>query len=94
MDLLSILKHIGTPDECFFQTIYLNMGYKIDDAEDNLVHCNFKSQGRPLTGHPYVIENADMKDVLYYAKEGCFFARKFDTHICESVLDEIDKLIY
>ena len=92
--MADILRNTSTPDETFFQTVFLNSRFVERELKGNLTHCNFGGRGRVNTGHPYVLEVEDFDTLKYWAERNHFFARKFDASVDEKIMDMIDEQIY
>lgn len=89
--LINHLKNIGTPEENFFQTIYVNGGYP--NSNRCLTHSHFRKAGYQDASHPYIITEDEVHTVLEKLRENdVFFARKFDITVDRNVLDKIDEL--
>lgn len=91
--MLSVIKNTSTPEETFFQTLFLNSELADLKVKGNLTHCNFK-EGKASTGHPCIFEVSDLEVLKYWSGHQHFFARKFDETVDSRIMDEIDSVIY
>lgn len=77
-------KHVGLPDEIFFQTILLNSNLK-----DRLVNENLRYVVWVDLPNPAILGSQDYEQFINSSK---LFARKFDITCDANVLDMIDSL--
>ena len=105
--MINYIKHSTTPDETFFQTMYMNANVDknpiINSPSERLQNCKtyayftdsyeIKAK-KPFMGHPYVfsMEERDLINSLIENKKH-FFARKFSTGISADILDYIDQAL-
>lgn len=89
--LRDTIKNISTPEESFFQSVFANSKFKDDKPGGNLTYCNFATRGRVNTGHPYILEMADLASLKYWADRDHFFARKFDETVDHEIMDAVDQ---
>ena len=91
------LTAVDVPEENWYQTVLMNSGFA-DDIEVNppdmvgqncKTYAHFNPDGRPFTGHPYILTEGD-ENLLRELARSRFFARKFDDAVGSSVLDWID----
>ena len=90
------------PEENYYQTLLMNSSFKgeIDVNSPEMVaqncktYAHFLPEGRPFTGHPYILTVEDTECLIEYAKSR-FFARKFDETVDSDILNWIDEnLLY
>lgn len=82
-DVVRFFRHVDIPDEIFFHTILMNSPWRDTIVDDNLRYIDW-TQGR----RPAILETRDL-DALRASPK--LFARKFDAHHDENVLDLIDR---
>jgi hypothetical protein len=82
-DVVRFFRHVDIPDEIFFHTILMNSPRRDTIVDDNLRYIDW-TQGR----RPAILETRDL-DALRASPK--LFARKFDVHRDENVLDLIDR---
>ncbi len=90
-----LLNHVFTPDETFFQIMTMRHPLSEDVAlnppdmvaQSNQTWSYFTDEGKPATGHPYIITKSEFDKI---AGLNCFFARKFDAAVDNEILDMID----
>jgi len=79
-------RHVGVPDELFFQTVLLNSPLRATIENENLRFVDW-SPG-PAHGHPKVLTTVDLEALVASSK---LFARKFDVEEDAAVLDALDE---
>lgn len=92
------LTGVGVPEENYYQTLLMNSEFKntirVNPPEMVAQNCktyaNFSPEGKPFTGHPYILTMEDAARLTELAKNR-FFARKFDETVDSSVFDWIDE---
>lgn len=92
------LTGVGVPEENYYQTMLMNSEFKnlirVNPPEMVAQNCktyaNFSPEGKPFTGHPYILTMEDAARLTKLAKNR-FFARKFDETVDSSVFDWIDE---
>lgn len=84
-DFASFFRHVDIPDEIFFQTILLNSELQDTIVNDNLRYIDWTRGSRPA-----ILEVRDFEALRASPK---LFARKFDVHQDEAVLDLIDRYL-
>lgn len=92
------LTGVGVPEENYYQTLLMNSDFKsrieINLPEMVAQHCktyaNFSPDGKPFTGHPYILTMEDTNRLAELAKSR-FFARKFDETVDSNIFDWIDE---
>lgn len=92
------LSGVGVPEENYYQTVLMNSSFKsrikVNPPEMVAQNCktyaNFSPEGKPFTGHPYILTREDATRLTELAKNK-FFARKFDETVDSSVFDWIDE---
>jgi hypothetical protein len=82
-DVVSFFRRVDIPDEIFFHTILMSSPLRDSIVDDNLRYIDW-SRGR----RPAVLETSDF-DALSASPK--LFARKFDIHHDENVLELIDQ---
>jgi hypothetical protein len=82
-DVIRFFRHVDIPDEIFFHTILMNSPRRDTIVDENLRYIDW-TQGR----RPALLETRDL-DALRASPK--LFARKFDVHHDENVLDLIDR---
>jgi hypothetical protein len=82
-DVVEFFKHVDIPDEIFFQTALMNSELAETIVNDNLRYIDW-TRGR----RPAILETRDFEALCASPK---LFARKFDVHQDENVLDLIDQ---
>jgi hypothetical protein len=82
-DVVSFFRHVDIPDEIFFQTVLMNSELAETIVNDNLRYIDW-TRGRS----PAILETRDFEALCASPK---LFARKFDVHQDENVLDLIDQ---
>ncbi len=71
-------------DEFLITTIIMNSPFKDKVINDNLRHIDWSCGG----AHPKIFAKHDLNDLV---KANKYFARKFDTHVDQDILDLIDR---
>lgn len=97
----TIVRKINGPDETFFQTMIMNSEYgrevelnSPETVEQNCkTYANFIVDGKPVTGHPYILNVSSFEKLKRKAKEGVYFARKFDLDEDNQIFDLIDEFL-
>lgn len=84
-DYLNYFKKTIIPDECFFQTLFMNSPYS-DNYESNLTYVNWKNNRRS----PEIFTMDDM-DLLCECNKKYIFARKFDCNVQKRIFETILK---
>ncbi len=82
-DVVAFFRRVDIPDEIFFHTILMNSPLRDTIVDDNLRYIDWERGRRPA-----VLEARDI-DALRASPK--LYARKFDVHQDESVLDLIDR---
>lgn len=82
-DVVDYFKHVDIPDELFFQTVIMNSELGETVVNDNLRYIDWTRGVRPA-----VLEVRDLERLRESPK---LFARKFDVHHDEEILDLIDR---
>jgi Core-2/I-Branching enzyme len=82
-DVVAFFRHVDIPDEIFFHTILMNSPLRETIVDDNLRYIDW-SRGR----RPAILHTGDLEALRASPK---LFARKFDVHQDENVLDLIDR---
>lgn len=92
------LPSVAVPEENWYQTVLMNSGFadRIEVNPPDMVgqncktYAHFNPEGKPFTGHPYVLTQED-EGLLRELSGSRFFARKFDMGVDAGVLDWIDE---
>jgi hypothetical protein len=79
-------RHVGVPDELFFQTVLVNSPLRETIENENLRFVDW-SPG-PAHGHPKILTTGDLEALVESPK---LFARKFDVEEDAAVLDALDE---
>lgn len=82
-DVVRFFRHVDIPDEIFFHTILMSSPLRDSIVDDNLRYIDW-TRGR----RPAILETRDFAALRTSRK---LFARKFDAHQDENVLDLIDR---
>jgi hypothetical protein len=82
-DVVAFFRRVDIPDEIFFHTILMNSPLRDTIVDDNLRYIDW-TRGR----RPAILETRDIEALRASPK---LYARKFDVHQDESVLDLIDQ---
>ena len=82
-DVVAFFKHVDVPDEIFFQTVLINSEMRESVVNDHLRYIDWTRGVRPA-----VLEVRDFERLRESPK---LFARKFDVHHDEEILDLIDR---
>ena len=85
-----------TPEETFFQTmtmrsdvgklVNINSVDRVDQSCKTWAY--FSDEGKPFVGHPYIFTKDEYQKLIGH---DCWFARKFDATIDNSILDMLDQ---
>ena len=92
------LPSVAVPEENWYQTVLMNSEFadRIEVNSPDMVgqncktYAHFNQEGKPFTGHPYILTEAD-EGLLRDLSATHFFARKFDMGTDAGVLDWIDE---
>jgi hypothetical protein len=82
-DVVKFFRHVDIPDEIFFHTILMNSPLRETIVDDNLRYIDWSRSRRPA-----ILHTGDLEALRASPK---LFARKFDVHQDEDVLDLIDQ---
>jgi hypothetical protein len=82
-DVVDFFKHVDIPDEIFFQTVLINSELRETVVNDNLRYIDWTRGVRPAV--------LDIRDLERLRESPKLFARKFDVHHDEEILDLIDR---
>lgn len=94
------LSGVGVPEENCYQTVLMNSSFKsrikVNPPEMIAQNCktyaNFSPEGKPFTGHPYILTIDDTKHLAELAEDK-FFARKFDETVDSDIFDWVDETL-
>jgi core-2/I-Branching enzyme len=81
--IMRFFRHVANPDEVFFQTVLMSSPLRDTVVNDNLRYIRWMGGSSP--------EVLTVDDLRALEKSAALFARKFDTTMDASVLDEIDR---
>ncbi len=91
-DVQRYLRHVGVPDENFFQTIVMNSGFQSEVVKDNLRHIAWvpsNSMGATFPeGETRYLTISDFHELM---SSEALWARKFDISVDPVIMDEIDR---
>lgn len=99
-DICTLIKQGFTPDEIFFQTLFMRTKYATDIVVNKPMECerrcgtyiDFGGKERTKSAHPYVLTIQDRNKLLSAKKKGYLFARKFDINEDSEILDYLDHM--
>ncbi len=89
---------VSVPEENYYQTLLMNSEFRSQIevnppemvAQNCKTYANFSPDGKPFTGHPYILTMDDTTRLKELAKNR-FFARKFDETVDSNIFDWIDE---
>jgi len=92
------LTGVDVPEENYYQTVLMNSKFKNQIrvnppemvAQNCKTYANFSPDGKPFTGHPYILTMEDTDRLAELAKNR-LFARKFDETVDSNIFDWIDE---
>ena len=82
---LRFFKHVGIPDEIFYQTLLLNSPLAPSLKNTRIHYINWN--GNPA---PVILRCTDFETLL---QSPCLFARKFDTTVDAEIMDQLDRVL-
>lgn len=86
-EYINYFKNTIIPDECFFQTLFMNSNFK-NNYKSNLTFVNWKNNRRS----PETLTSIDYS-MLKELSGKYFFARKFDYKVDNKIFDLLDKYV-
>jgi hypothetical protein len=96
--IVNILSKTFTPEETFFQIMTMQskvaplveINDKKDIRQNCLTYAHFRDEGKPFTGHPYILLKDDFNKLKNLPH---LFARKFDNTVDSEILQLIDEYL-
>ncbi len=96
--IVNLLSRTFTPEETFFQIMTMQskvanlveVNEKNDILQNCLTYAHFRDEGKPFTGHPYILSKNDFNKLIKLPQ---FFARKFDTTVDSEILNVLDEYL-
>ena len=86
-EYIKYFKNTIIPDECFFQTIFMNSEFK-NYRKENLTFVNWKENSRS----PSILKESDFELIERKSENFCF-ARKFDQDVDNRIFNKINDIL-